>query len=629
MTNKKKSEKTPKEFAQKDGLRETVESIVIAFVFAFLFRTFEAEAFVIPTGSMAPTLFGRHKDVDCEACGYHFQVGASHEMNDNQDFQPSERIHTAFCPNCRYKNDIRELSAFSGDRILVNKFPYEIGDPQRWDVPVFKYPENPGTNFIKRLVGMPGETIRIRQGNVFAKKNDKDGWHILRKDNPNKQRAIQILVYNNDYRPTKLLEKGWPECWAAVTKKNTKGHIAGWSKDESGWKTSSDKKGFQLSSLLTKDGQFRWIRYRHFVPQLEDWNYLKANPSQNQKIVTDDVKPRLITDYCAYNAIQPNNNYEFNWAGWSGDSSLYWNGEVTLDAEFIVSNVNQEGELLLELNQGARKFHCRFDLTTGIVTLSYETGLSTEGDDEKIIATTTTSVKGVGTYRVSFTNVDNRLCLWVNDSLVDFGDKKGEYLPLGGIGIDTLPENNDLIPIGIAAKGIDASVSHLVIRRDIYYRANFIKSEDQYNADPRKREQLYECDRNASNPTRSHFNPTEYGRVYQKYALWRSDSQGASVDDYELKLDEGEYLMLGDNSPASSDSRLWGNTRYAKHRYAVPREAFVGKAFYIYWPHGIPFMNNGKGFTISQYEKSSPDDNPYPKYSAPFYPNFKRMRKIR
>src|SRR5689334_2661262 len=47
-----------------DGWRETVESIVVAFVLAFLFRTFEAEAFVIPTGSMAPTLYGQHRDVN-------------------------------------------------------------------------------------------------------------------------------------------------------------------------------------------------------------------------------------------------------------------------------------------------------------------------------------------------------------------------------------------------------------------------------------------------------------------------------------------------------------------------------------------------------------------------------------
>ena len=59
------------------AIRETVESVIIAFVLAFLFRTFEAEAFVIPTGSMAPTLMGKHKDLECPMCHYRYQVSAS------------------------------------------------------------------------------------------------------------------------------------------------------------------------------------------------------------------------------------------------------------------------------------------------------------------------------------------------------------------------------------------------------------------------------------------------------------------------------------------------------------------------------------------------------------------------
>ena len=66
------------------AIRETVESIVIAFVLAFLFRTFEAEAFVIPTGSMAPTLMGRHKDLVCPRCGCAYRVGSSEEVDENE-----------------------------------------------------------------------------------------------------------------------------------------------------------------------------------------------------------------------------------------------------------------------------------------------------------------------------------------------------------------------------------------------------------------------------------------------------------------------------------------------------------------------------------------------------------------
>src|SRR6476620_9687944 len=86
---------------QSHAIRETVESIVIAFVLAFLFRTFEAEAFVIPTGSMAPTLMGRHKDVDCPKCGYRYQVSASEEESEDPRRATSE-VYSGQCPMCHY-----------------------------------------------------------------------------------------------------------------------------------------------------------------------------------------------------------------------------------------------------------------------------------------------------------------------------------------------------------------------------------------------------------------------------------------------------------------------------------------------------------------------------------------------
>src|SRR5437870_7195751 len=86
-----------------DSWRETIESIVIAFVLAFLFRTFEAEAFVIPTGSMAPTLQGRHKDLKCPECGYWFRAGASSEADANgRELGDAYKIGTVVCPICRY-----------------------------------------------------------------------------------------------------------------------------------------------------------------------------------------------------------------------------------------------------------------------------------------------------------------------------------------------------------------------------------------------------------------------------------------------------------------------------------------------------------------------------------------------
>ena len=150
------AQSSPAPQAQPHAVRETVESIVIAFVLAFLFRTFEAEAFVIPTGSMAPTLMGRHKDVDCPKCGYRYQVSASEEEQ-RQPAHRSVRLHRRHvpdvplrvadaCPNCRPMcpradgRNIPKQRSYNGDRILVNKYIYTFSDPQRWDVVVFKFP---------------------------------------------------------------------------------------------------------------------------------------------------------------------------------------------------------------------------------------------------------------------------------------------------------------------------------------------------------------------------------------------------------------------------------------------------------------------------------------------------------
>src|SRR5580700_11042602 len=116
--------------ARPSAMRETIESVVVAFILAFLFKTFEAEAFVIPTGSMAPTLWGRNKAAVCPMCGTDFTIGASDEVETETDYViPGARIDSAICPNCRYrleKADIYDGSVFKGDGILVNKFSFEI-----------------------------------------------------------------------------------------------------------------------------------------------------------------------------------------------------------------------------------------------------------------------------------------------------------------------------------------------------------------------------------------------------------------------------------------------------------------------------------------------------------------------
>lgn len=124
---------------KKSIIREWIESIIIAFFLAMVIRTFIVQAFKIPTGSMRPTLL-------------------------------------------------------EGDLILVNKLIYGAKIPftdkrlpvfrdfKRGDVIVFIYPEDIKKDFIKRLVGLPGDEIEIRKGSIYV--NDQ---------------ALSDPVFNNRY----------------------------------------------------------------------------------------------------------------------------------------------------------------------------------------------------------------------------------------------------------------------------------------------------------------------------------------------------------------------------------------------------------------------------------------------
>jgi signal peptidase I len=521
--------------------RETVESIVVAFTLALLFRAFEAEAFVIPTGSMAPTLMGRHKDLACDSCGRDFMVGCSAEEDDDSQRKRAELamlesenrdpariaalrrnlgdklVSRARCPNCGNlipltvgpDNDRRydaRYPSFSGDRILVDKLVYDFAEPERWDVVVFKYPEDAKTNYIKRLVGLPGENVFISGGDIWTSRGDAEPA-IARKPDDTLLAMLQV-VHDSRHASPELVKAGWPRAWADWTA------VGGDAPCR--WNTSDEGRSFAVNCPT---GEATTLRYRHLIPSFDTWRDVRQGKS-----VADRAKPMLIGDFQPYNA-----------------ESLgpHWVGDLAVEVE--LENRGSEGTVTLDLVEAGVRHTCSIDLADGRATL-------TPGDATGTRAVTdATPVRGRGRWRILFANVDDELRLFVDSRPVALSGSAAwqrrlqdamDARPAARSGMPGDTEPGDLSPAGITASGADITVRALRLLRDVYYVASGAAS-------------------------------ALAGRTPEE-------------DYLGFPLEAGQYFMLGDNSSASKDSRAWGRLHH------VDRRLIIGRAVAIFWPHAIP-----------------------------------------
>jgi signal peptidase I len=531
-----------------DSVREVVETVVFVVVLVLMLKSFAAEAFVIPTGSMAETLWGYQKEVTCPSCGITFPVNDSSEVDPSEG--PREPICGCICPNCRqhirfdiptpphlFDRDAVEIPDpgwNSGDRVLVAKFVYDLlqRDPDRLDVVVFKYPgdekfpikgpyqNNTPMNYIKRLVGLPGETIAIHGGNVYVLPPDKsprwndfkkaqndpemlallwqkepymhvnssealDLWNahrfqIIRKA-PETLLAMMRLVFDNDHPG-----KGLPERWKGEN----------WQADDRGFRHDG------------KEDRTAWLRYAH-TPN-------RDRPYQRE----------LITDFMGYNTFLNSRHRSPPQENWASD--------LILECEAILPD-NPTGELILELSRGIDRFQARWDLASGQCTL-----YRINDSGEKKLDSKPTTLKGKGTYRLRFANVDERLTVWV-DGRLPF-EHGFPYPPPAVEG----PEfKNDLDrPVSIGVKGAAVQVRKLKIFRDTYYTSSPMSPS------------------NADAAGIDFANPDTWEGLRHLQVL-------------TMYVQPEHYLCLGDNSPESSDGRSWGT---------VPRRLLLGRAVLVYYP---------------------------------------------
>ena len=220
--------------------RSSIEFLAALILGVVVFRLFVAEAYIVPTGSMAPTLMGLHRELTCSNCKKSFAVGMDEQG----------RSARPLCPNCGSSAIDDALTVDrNGDRLLVQKYLYDLRKPRRWEVAVFQNPGDPSQAYVKRIVGLPGESIRIHEGDVYI-----DG-RIAQK-NLVEQRATRQLVFDNDYVPAD--SDRYPR-W--TFRSGNRGGVQG----PSGWR-AEDSRFFREPEVSAAD-RIDWLEYRHWDPE--------------------------------------------------------------------------------------------------------------------------------------------------------------------------------------------------------------------------------------------------------------------------------------------------------------------------------------------------------------------------
>ncbi|MBC23456.1 MAG: hypothetical protein CMJ32_06015 [Phycisphaerae bacterium] len=509
------------------GIIETIQSLVVAFVLAMVFRGFVMEGFVIPTGSMAPTLMGQHVHMHSEQTGYDFSIDAGpvmYQLSRMQQGATSETSFKAYDPMLSTTRPIespslRELysNLRMGDRVLVLKFLPPFFSPKRWDVTVFKNPTDPigpAQNYIKRLVGLPREQLLIADGDIFTGPLDSDVEEFAIQRKPEYiQRAIWQPVYDSSFIPVDIqtLEASTRRAWNGPP----------W--EGAGWDTMDA----------------RTYHWNSDAPTTLQWD--------------PDTIP--INDFTTYNMLRD-------------ISQLYPTSDLRLACTI---QVDDPDGFSTSFAIKARSHIFTFMLQEGRVSTSIE---HFESREQLLEKTADFSLSGSdGILELEFWHVDQCMYVFIDGEQIlraayddwspierieyaHFGRTLEQYRAAPTVQKPTPPS------LDWSFSGSSITLHNVRLDRDLYYRPGKLNPGDQF-----------------------YVNNDEYIR-------------GLSFGTDPLKpaiIGEGEYMMLGDNSAASRDSRAWGWPHQLVRRtfdwntpFLVPRQLLVGKAWGVYWPSLIP-----------------------------------------
>ena len=389
---------------------DTTQTVLTALMLAFIFRSFMVEAFIIPTGSMAQSLLGAHATRTCPACGWEF------------DFAPT---HDCLCPNCHLRTPLPAdwTTAKDGDRILVHKWPvafHGLLGPRRWDVAVFRNPADPYETYIKRVVGLPGESVEIIDGDLFV------NGEIARKTRAAQSVMWFIVFDQNHYPNASAPSASWPR-WVPDAD-DAGGSEAGWS-------------GFE-TRVLHYDGLDDVPRSIRFKPSdaryFQDVYAYGRGPSPASTPYVGDF--RIVAEVMVG----------------AGDGSLQW--ELTRNGRRFIAETHRSGDVSLTVSSA-----------------------NDPSDPGSMVIARVSPLRFGRPYRVEFGHVDLEAYLKIDDrevlrtttasysvNLDELRDTR-RVVPVG---------------LRVGAAQLDVALRGLRVDRDVYYTARPGLTQRAYTGEP-------------------------------------------------------------------------------------------------------------------------------------------------
>ena len=439
------------------------------------------------------------------------------------------------------------------------KYMYNFAPPQPWDVVVFKNPQDNHENYIKRLIGLPGETIEIVHGDVFVSYGPDPNRYIRRKT-PSAQEAMWQIVFDNDYR------------------------------------LDPDYRNFGNAPSWVKSGAERG----------GPWN-LQAN--DGRCFVFDpkgDASPAEVFLQADPAVFRPTYGYNSQGGAYSDEHVSDPRVDVCTDLKLsavLMPGAEGPSTVTLKLSSFGNEFEAEFH-TDGTVSLTCVSSDLLEGRVSKP-GRVAPFVPGKGR-TIALTNVDFRAGLWVDGRCVVETTDEEYPCPVGPNvpgrfyrGLARQIETQVEPPrVRISAQGARCELRHVALHRDEYYTApkvapipagpvgEYAADINRAHDDPERRAYRHLA------PDDTRHRKVDGGRG------WGTPGNPISLARNMQDPDLDEFFCLGDNSPQSHDGRSWTAAAPTLRLYnedhsflyqlgTVPRYNLLGKAMFVYWPGGF------------------------------------------